>query len=50
MEQWHDFWLLPAVMAGAVLLVFAVTFWDKAKAPAESQDEATSGAEGSDSE
>lgn len=31
MAQWHDFWLFPSAMAAAVLVVFAVAFWDKAK-------------------
>jgi nucleoside transporter len=31
MQQWKDFWLFPAVMAAAVMVLFAVAFWDKAK-------------------
>lgn len=34
MSQWQDFWMLPAIMAGAVMVLFIVAFWDKAK-PAE---------------
>ncbi len=31
MEQWKNFWIFPAVMAAAVMVLFAVAFWDKAK-------------------
>lgn len=31
MAQWKDFWMFPAAMAFAVMIVFAITFWDKAK-------------------
>ncbi len=31
MQQWANFWVFPAIMAGAILLVFAITFWDKAR-------------------
>lgn len=31
MQQWANFWVFPAIMAGAILAVFAVAFWDKAK-------------------
>lgn len=50
MSQWHDFWLFPSIMAAAVLVLFAVAFWDKAKAPEESPDAATSSAQNSDGE
>lgn len=30
MNQWANFWVLPAIMAGAILGVFAIAFWDKA--------------------
>lgn len=29
MEQWKNYWLLPAIMAAAILVVFAIAFWDK---------------------
>ena len=35
MEQWKNFWMFPAIMAGIILVVFALLFWDKAKAPAD---------------
>ena len=35
MQQWKNFWLFPSIMAGIVLIVFAIAFWDKAKAPAD---------------
>lgn len=50
MKQWHDFWLFPSIMAAGVLVLFAVAFWDKAKAPEADQDLATAGAENSDVE
>ena len=28
MQQWKDFWMLPAILAGIVFIVFAVLFWD----------------------
>lgn len=49
MSQWHDFWLFPSIMAAGVLVLFAVAFWDKAKAPEDSQNAATSDAQESDS-
>ncbi len=29
MEQWKEFWIFPAIMAGAIAIVFFATFWDK---------------------
>lgn len=29
MEQWKGFWLFPAAMAGGILVLFFVAFWDK---------------------
>jgi nucleoside transporter len=29
MEQWKDFWILPALIAGGIAVLFFVTFWDK---------------------
>ncbi|MEZ6129105.1 MAG: nucleoside permease [Planctomycetaceae bacterium] len=37
MAQWKNFWLFPSIMAGAILIVFALTFWDKAKPAPEDQ-------------
>jgi hypothetical protein len=37
MTQWKNFWMLPAIMAFIILVVFAATFWDNAK-PQGSQD------------
>jgi nucleoside transporter len=31
MEQWKAFWILPAIMAAAIALVFFAAFWDKTK-------------------
>ncbi|WP_146523847.1 nucleoside permease [Stieleria varia] len=33
MSQWQNFWMFPAIMAGIVLVIFAVGFWDKTKPP-----------------
>jgi MFS family permease len=36
MEQWKNFWLSPAIMAGIVLVLFAIAFWDRSRtAPSE---------------
>ena len=35
MGQWKNFWMFPSIMAGIILVVFAITFWDKAKPPAD---------------
>lgn len=40
MEQWKNFWMFPAIMAGAILVLFALTFWDRVT---PSNEEATSG-------
>ncbi len=29
MEQWKDFWILPALIAGGIAVLFFVAFWDK---------------------
>jgi len=29
MEQWKEFWLVPAYMALAILVLFALAFWDR---------------------
>jgi nucleoside transporter len=31
MGQWKEFWMFPAMMAGAICLLFFFTFWDKTK-------------------
>ena len=35
MGQWKNFWMFPSIMAGIILVIFAITFWDKAKPPAD---------------
>jgi len=36
MGQWKNFWMFPSIMAAAILVLFAITFWDRAKpAPEE---------------
>ncbi|MCM2371330.1 nucleoside permease [Aporhodopirellula aestuarii] len=34
MAQWRDFWLSPAIMAAAIFVLFAVSFWDRTKTEA----------------
>jgi MFS family permease len=29
MDQWKEFWIVPAIMAGVILLIFAASFWDR---------------------
>lgn len=31
MEQWKNFWMFPSIMAAIIMVIFALTFWDKAK-------------------
>jgi nucleoside transporter len=31
MQEWRDFWLFPAIMAGCVMILFGIAFWDKAR-------------------
>ena len=31
MQEWHNFWLSPAIMAAIVFVLFAVLFWDRTK-------------------
>jgi MFS family permease len=35
MFQWKNFWMFPSIMAGIILVIFAITFWDKMKQPEE---------------
>jgi nucleoside transporter len=39
MEQWKNFWMFPSIMAAAVMVVFAIAFWDKAKPEPEAKSE-----------
>ncbi len=41
MGEWKNFWLFPAIMAGIILVIFALTFWDKAKPPVDVAEAAT---------
>ncbi len=40
MSQWKEFWTLPAIMAGVVLVAFGALFYDKMSSSAEDQDAA----------
>lgn len=35
MGQWKNFWMFPSIMAAIILMIFAITFWDKAKPPVD---------------
>jgi len=39
MAQWKQFWIFPALMAGAILIIFLLAFWDKTKVGQESEEE-----------
>jgi nucleoside transporter len=31
MAQWKEFWIFPAIMAGVIMVIFLLAFWDKTK-------------------
>ena len=31
MEQWKAFWMVPAIMAFVIAVLFFATFWDKSQ-------------------
>lgn len=37
MEQWKNFWIFPSLMALAIMVLFAVLFWDTASAEPEAE-------------
>ena len=37
MGQWQNFWMSPAIMAGIVMVAFALLFWDRTDAKDESK-------------
>jgi Na+/melibiose symporter-like transporter len=39
MQQWKVFWTFPAMLAGAVLVIFFLTFWDKTKVTEDPEEE-----------
>lgn len=41
MGQWRDFWLSPAIMAAAIFVLFALTFWDRTRTQAAGASAAT---------
>lgn len=39
MDQWQSFWLLPAIIAGVIAVIFFLAFWDKIQvADADEED------------
>ncbi|MEM8913507.1 MAG: MFS transporter, partial [Planctomycetota bacterium] len=40
MQQWKTFWVSPAIMAGIILVVFAVAFWDRSRSGDDTMDDA----------
>ena len=38
MGEWQNFWMSPAIMAGIVLVVFALLFWDRTELPESDGD------------
>ena len=45
MAQWQSFWMLPAIIAGAIAVIFFLAFWDKIQVTEEDGDEDLSEAE-----
>ena len=41
MEQWREFWFLPAIMAGVILIAFALLFHDKEGGAPPTDEETT---------
>lgn len=37
-DQWKEFWMLPAMMAGAITVLFFFAFWDRTKGNASAED------------
>jgi nucleoside transporter len=40
MGEWHNFWMFPAIMAGIVMVVFALTFWDRMQIDTDQETDA----------
>ena len=38
MQAWKDFWMLPAIMAGVIAVIFFISFWDKTRVGDEADD------------
>ncbi len=37
MQQWHNFWMLPAIMAAVVFAIFFLLFWDRVRVDPDTQ-------------
>lgn len=42
MDQWQSFWMLPAIIAGAIAVIFFLAFWDKIQVTEEDGEEGAS--------
>lgn len=40
MGQWKDYWILPAMIAGGIAVIFFVAFWDRIKVADADEDQA----------
>lgn len=38
LSQWKDYWVFPMVLAAVILLIFALSFWDKVSTDEESNE------------
>jgi MFS family permease len=37
MQQWHSFWMVPAILAAVVFVLFFLLFWDRGIQPVETE-------------
>jgi hypothetical protein len=38
MAQWKEFWMLPAYMAAAIMVLFFLAFWDRVDTDGDSEE------------
>jgi MFS family permease len=43
MIQWHSFWMVPAILAGVVFVIFFLLFWDRTVTQPETKPSSNSG-------
>ena len=44
MNQWKEFWMLPAMMAAGIAVLFFIGFWDRTKTSPVSEGDAVTAA------